>query len=1394
MADTKDSYTLEALLTGNNSRLKKVIDQAVAMLERLENRNAEDVKIDGDVKPLQKKVETAKRLSETIDNLKSDVEITADTDNLNRKVKQAQMATELLDGKKAQIEIITKNTEAIAKMRQVRLTAKALSSERPKIDVDMDTVAATSKAQRLKAMLKSIPNKIKVHSDIQIGKALTQVALLKTALNGNIANKAVDLKIDTKGLTQAQVALKVFEAQVEATRVKLGLLGNPFLGLSTIAIPVLASIIPAIMAIGNALAVVGGGAIGLAGAFGVAGTGVMTFGAMAIRAYQMLQDGTIQATAETQAFQTALESLKSQFDSLVSTNASAIFNTMTNGINIAKAAISGLTPFITGVANSLEQLSAKVLSWTQSSTVAQNFFNMMKTTGVSVFENIMTAAGRFGSGLISLFTQFGPLFSWVAQGLANMGNQFDAWSQKVSTAQGIQSFINYTKTNLPLIGQIFGNTFKGIFNLFAAFGSNSQSIFQALAQMSAKFAEWSAQVSQSDGFKQFIEYVQTNGPVLMSTIGNIANAIMQFVTAMAPIGAAVLSVVSAVAQWISGFMQAHPVITQVVGALVMFGGAILKIAPIVMRVWNAFNMLRTGLQIVAAAFTVVASPALAIIAALVAVGVALYLLWTKCETFRNGVMILVGVMQTLGSVIMSALGTAFTWIGQQIQIVMLALQAFGSYLMSTFTAAWNGLVAVVTTVWTMISNALTVGIQLVVAGLVAFGSMISSAFTAAWNNLVTIVTTVWNTISTIISTVVSTIVSIVSSGFQATLSVASSIMSAISSAVSAAWSTISSIISSVISTIVSLVSSGFSAMLSVASSIMSSISSAISSAWSAITSFISSAISTVVSLITSGFSTMLSTIVSFGSSIVSTITSAMSSFVSAISSGASQALSAITTMVSNIISAITGAAGQMVSAGADLVRGFIDGIKSMAGAAVSAAADMASAAVSKVKSMLRIHSPSRVFKAIGGYTAQGMAIGILKGIPKVYNATKAMAGASLKAVGRMKTNSVEKSRKAFTYFYDTLSNTSAKASEKLYSNNKRIAEIQRKLRTKLPKNTRASLNAQLMNLRKENKVYSAQKSVVDKLKTVTKRSSIQLLGIAKKREAIANRLKVAQEQLKEVYKERTSFKSDILQNTRSFGSIANSKVSTTQGLIADMKARAKAIAQFSANINKLKSRGVNQDTIQQLLSAGIEGGGEQARILANASKATIKQINTLQKQIGNVTHNLAERQASDFFSVGINAARGLVEGLKKQDKALVAAANRIANTITNTVKRNLGIHSPSRVFAWLGDNTILGYIKGVAGNESSVVKTMSNLAQRASNAFNPQFASSVPNLTSSLRNATSNIASQVNADVVNTVRNEPIGMTLNANLALGKRDYNAFVGDITDKQNTNVRLEEVYDV
>ena len=54
----------------------------------------------------------------------------------------------------------------------------------------------------------------------------------------------------------------------------------------------------------------------------------------------------------------------------------------------------------------------------------------------------------------------------------------------------------------------------------------------------------------------------------------------------------------------------------------------------------------------------------------------------------------------------------------------------------------------------------------------------------------------------------------------------------------------------------------------------------------------------------------------------------------------------------------------------------INGVKQMAGKLVSAAKGVVGDAVKGAKSLLGIHSPSKVFKEIGGYTMQGMQIGL----------------------------------------------------------------------------------------------------------------------------------------------------------------------------------------------------------------------------------------------------------------------------------------------------------------------------------------------------------------------------------------------------------------------------------
>lgn len=67
---------------------------------------------------------------------------------------------------------------------------------------------------------------------------------------------------------------------------------------------------------------------------------------------------------------------------------------------------------------------------------------------------------------------------------------------------------------------------------------------------------------------------------------------------------------------------------------------------------------------------------------------------------------------------------------------------------------------------------------------------------------------------------------------------------------------------------------------------------------------------------------------------------------------------------------------KLLQAGRDLIQGFINGLAEKAGAVVAKATEIAGGAVTAVKNFLGINSPSRVFKEIGKFTAQGMAVGL----------------------------------------------------------------------------------------------------------------------------------------------------------------------------------------------------------------------------------------------------------------------------------------------------------------------------------------------------------------------------------------------------------------------------------
>ena len=307
------------------------------------------------------------------------------------------------------------------KMASARKQMASFSRMRAKSTLDVDSSGAISAIERFKAMLRSIPNRHRTRLVVDSRSAMNGIRAVSSALDNfetslhNIANRV---------RTVGTVAANVFKGM--------------FLSSITALVPAIASLVPALMAVMNAIAVVGGGAAGLAGAFATAGAGAVGFGAMAMSALQMVEDGTLAVTREVEQYRSAVDSLKSAWQGVVAQNQSEIFNTLANAVNTAKVALQGLTPFLDGVAQGMEKASQATLKWAQESQTATRFFEMMGTTGVNIFNNMLSAVGNFGSGFIALITELAPLTEWVSQGFENMGKSFNEWANSVEGSTAIQ--------------------------------------------------------------------------------------------------------------------------------------------------------------------------------------------------------------------------------------------------------------------------------------------------------------------------------------------------------------------------------------------------------------------------------------------------------------------------------------------------------------------------------------------------------------------------------------------------------------------------------------------------------------------------------------------------------------------------------------------------------------------------------------------------------------------------------------------------------------------------------------------------------------------------------------------------------------------------------------------
>ncbi len=832
-------------------------------------------------------------------------------------------------------------------------------------EIETDVKADISRFQRALQRAKAMAQKWREHNvkidgnNSPLKRAITSARTMLATLH----TKTVKVNFDTRGMTKAQILTKALNKSLTEYGEKMDALASKIRTFGTIfaqqvkglmiasiqaLIPVIAGLVPAIMAVLNSVGVLGGGVLGLAGAFSIAGAGAVAFGSMAISAIKMLKDGTLQVTKETQAYQSALNGVKTTWQDIIKQNQAQIFNTLANGLNTIKTALIALKPFISGVAQSMEQASQKVLKWAQNSQTAQKFFNMMNTTGVKTFDALLSAAGRFGDGLVNVFTQLAPLFLWVANGLDSLGQKFQNWANSVAGQNAIQAFIEYTKTNLPKLGQIFGNVFSGIGNLMIAFGQNSSNIFDWLVKLTSQFRAWSEQVGQSQGFKDFISYVQENGPTIMQLIGNIVKALVAFGTAMAPIASKLLDFITNLAGFIAKLFETHPAVAQIIGVMGILGGVfwtlMAPIAAVSSVLSNVFSMTLlnvvkrildltriTGLVskafgLLAGAFTSVSWPVLAVIAVIGAfIGILVYL-WKTNENFRKTI---TESWNGIKTAVSGAIQGVVDWLTQlwgkiqsTLQPIMPILQMLGQIFMQVLGVLVIGIITnvmnIIQGLWTLITIAfqaigtvISVAVQIIVGLFTALIQLLTGDFSGAWETIKTTVTNVLDTIWQYMQSVWESIIGFLTGVMNRTLSMFGTSWSQI-------WSTITNFVSSI---------------------------------WNTVTSWFSR----VASSVAEKMGQALNFIITKGSEWVSNIWNTVTSFASKVADGFKRVVSNVGDGMSDALGKIKSFFGDFLNAGAELIGKVAEGVANAAHRVVSAVGDAISSAWDSVTSFVSGH-------------------------------------------------------------------------------------------------------------------------------------------------------------------------------------------------------------------------------------------------------------------------------------------------------------------------------------------------------------------------------------------------------------------------------------------------------
>lgn len=445
----------------------------------------------------------------------------------------------------------------------------------------------------------------------------------------------------------------------------------------------------------------------------------------------------------------------------------------------------------------------------------------------------------------------------------------------------------------------------------------------------------------------------------------------------------------------------------------------------------------------------------------------------------------------------------------------------------------------------------------------------------------------------------------------------------------------------------------------------------------------------------------------------------------------SGAITAFSVLQARALAALSGILSRVHAIGFEIINGIINGISSGVGRLYSYVAGIASNIAGTFADVLGIASPSKVFRDLGGFIVLGLIDGMQRREREAHQqgdqiANSVINGAqdglrrasgSLRNTARIITDALaaagdaprvdkafqELGVRAIRSLTNGLDNGREEAQSEIQDIVQRISEVAREAMKGEDKKTRASIVAQSAALQQW---VRSQGQALDAVWREVDRAGV--------------RLDAARQRLQELQQDYVQMRDQVADSLRGEldlgGAIQTDGTATFEQVASQVSGLAARMKTFARLLKRLVSEGFPPALVQEVAALGTTEGITIARALLSGTEAQQRDLIADFGAIQTASTAAGTVLAEQMFRLGIEAQKGLIKGLEANQAALISAAKRIAKTITNEIKRELGIKSPSTVFRQLGEFIVEGLALGIESGTDRVAGAVSGLVD--TNALN----------------------------------------------------------------------------